>query len=91
MLYDFELGGYDALLRGDLNFSDSQFRSTNNERPSPTWEFLNVNLLLSRDDYEFGFYIENILDHQAPIAIGDSGYHGFHKPRTFGVQLNYNL
>ncbi len=46
---------------------------------------------LKGDDYEFGFCIENILDHQAPIAIGDSGYHGFHKRRTFGVQLNYNL
>ena len=91
MSYDFELGAYDALLRGDFNFTDTQFRSTNNERPSPTWEFLNLKLLLSRDEIEYGFYIENILDHQAPYAIGDSGYHGFHRPRTFGVQLNYNL
>ncbi len=91
LLYEFELGGYDALLRGDLNFRDTMFLGSNNERPSPTWEFLNVKLLLGRDDYEFGFYIENILDHQVPIGIGDSGYHGFHKPRTFGVQLNYNL
>ena len=91
LLYDFELGGYDALLRGDFNFRDTMFLGTNNERPSPTWEFLNVKLLLGRDNYEFGFYIENILDHQVPIGIGDSGYHGFHKPRTFGVQLNYNL
>ena len=91
LLYNFELAGYDALLRGDLNFSDSQFRSTNNERPSPTWEFLNVKLLLSRDNYEFGAYIENIFDHAAPYAIGDSGYHGFHRPRTFGVQVNYNM
>ena len=89
--YDFELGAYDALLRGDFNFTDTQFRSTNNERPSPTWEFLNVKLLLSRDALEYGFYIENILDHQAPYAIGDSGYHGFHRPRTFGVQLSYNM
>ena len=91
LLYNFELGAYDALLRGDFNFSDTQFRSTNNERPSPTWEFLNVKLLLSRDDIEYGVYIENIFDHQAPYAIGDSGYHGFHRPRTFGVQLNYNM
>ena len=91
LLYNFELGAYDALLRGDLNFSDTQFRSTNNERPSPTWEFLNVKLLLSRDNIEYGFYIENIFDHPAPYAIGDSGYHGFHRPRTFGVQLNYNM
>ncbi len=91
LLYDFELGAYDALLRGDFNFTDTQFRSTNNERPSPTWEFLNVKLLLSRDDIEYGVYIENIFDHQAPYAIGDSGYHGFHRPRTFGVQLNYNM
>ena len=91
LLYDFELAGYDALLRGDLNFSDTQFRSTNNERPSPTWEFLNVKLLLSRDNYEFGAYVENIFNHAAPYAIGDSGYHGFHRPRTIGVQVNYNL
>ena len=91
LLYDFELGGYDALARADLNFRDTMFLGLNNERPSPTWEFLNVKLLLSRDDYEFGFYIENIFDHQAPIGIGDSGYHGFHRPRTFGVQLNYNM
>ena len=91
LTYDFELAGYDALLRGDFNFTDTQFRSTNNERPSPTWEFLNVKLLLGRDNYEFGAYIENIFDHAAPYAIGDSGYHGFHRPRTFGVQLNYNM
>ncbi len=91
LVYDFELAGYDALLRGDLSFTDTLFRSTNNERPSPTWELLNVKLLLSRDEYEYGFYINNIFDHPAPFGIGDSGYHGFHNPRTFGVQFNYNL
>ncbi len=91
LMYDFELLGYDALLRGDLSFTDTLFRSTNNERPSPTWELLNVKLLLSRDEYEYGFYINNIFDHPAPFGIGDSGYHGFHNPRTFGVQFNYNL
>ena len=49
LLYEFELGGYDALLRGDLNFRDTMFLGSNNERPSPTWEFLNVKLLLGRD------------------------------------------
>ena len=33
----------------------------------------------------------DILDHPAPSNIGDGGYVGWHPPRTFGVQVNYNL
>ena len=90
--YDFELAGYDALLRSDLVVrGPKNFRTIANKRPTPTWETLAVKLLLSRDNYQFGAYIENIFDHPAPSNIGDGGYVGWHHPRTFGVQVNYNL
>ena len=90
--YDFELAGYDALLRGDFVFRGSKvFRTIASKRPTPAWETLSLKLLMSRDKYDFGAYIENIFDHPAPATIGDGGYVGWHNPRTFGVQVNYNL
>lgn len=90
--YDFELYGYDALLRSDAVIRGPKvFRTIANKRPTPTWETFGLKLLLSRDNYQFGAYIENIFDHPAPSNIGDGGYVGWHHPRTLGVQVNYNL
>jgi len=90
LLYDFELGGFNATLRSDLSYRGSVFRSGNNERPSPDYWLTNVKLILSRsENTELGFYIENIFDEIASYGIGDSGYHGFNRPRTFGVTYSY--
>ena len=58
-------------------------------RSTPTCTFLNLKLLLDRDNYEYGVYIKNVNDAIAPFAIGDSGYHGFNPPRSFGLEFSY--
>lgn len=59
-------------------------------RPTPTYTFLNLKLLLARDNYEYGVYIKNVNDAITPFAIGDSGYHGFNPPRSFGLEFSYS-
>ena len=91
LMYDFELMGHDAKLRGDVYHRGKEvFRTENNLRPTPTYTFLNLKLLLSRDNYEYGVYIKNVNDAIAPFAIGDSGYHGFNPPRSFGLEFSYS-
>ena len=88
-MYDFELMGYDASLRGDYYYRGKKvYRTENNERPTPTYGFLNLKLMLNRDNYQFGIYVKNITDEIAPYSIGDSGYHGFHPPRSLGLQFS---
>ena len=65
------------------------FRTENNERPSPTYFFINTKLIMRKDNYEFGAYMKNITDEIAPFSIGDSGYHGFHPPRSFGLEFTW--
>ncbi len=91
LMYDFDLMGHDAKLRGDVYHRGKEvFRTENNLRPTPTYTFLNLKLLLSRDNYEYGVYIKNVNDAIAPFAIGDSGYHGFNPPRSFGLEFSYS-
>ena len=91
LMYDFELMGHDAKVRGDVYHRGKEvFRTENNLRPTPTYTFLNLKLLLSRDNYEYGVYIKNVNDAIAPFAIGDSGYHGFNPPRSFGLEFSYS-
>ena len=91
LMYDFELMGHDAKVRGDVYHRGKEvFRTENNLRPTPTYTFLNVKLLLSRDNYEYGVYVKNLNDAIAPFAIGDSGYHGFNPPRSFGLEFSYS-
>ena len=91
LMYDFELMGHDAKVRGDVYHRGKEvFRTENNLRPTPTYTFLNLKLLLSRENYEYGVYIKNVNDAIAPFAIGDSGYHGFNPPRSFGLEFSYS-
>ena len=89
-MYDFELFGSDATLRGDVyHRGDEVFRTQNNERPTPTYTFMNVKLLLRRENVEYGFFIKNVTDAIGIYAVGDSGYHGFNPPRGYGFEFNY--
>ncbi|MDE0054126.1 MAG: TonB-dependent receptor, partial [Gammaproteobacteria bacterium] len=90
LMYDFELFGRDATLRGDVyHRGDEVYRTQNNERPTPTYTFLNVKLLVKDDNTEYGFFIKNVNDAIGIYAVGDSGYHGFNPPRTYGFEFNY--
>ena len=90
LMYDFELFGYDATLRGDVYHRGKEvFRTQNNERPTPTYTFLNLKLLLRDDNTEYGFFIKNVNDAIGIYSVGDSGYHGFNPPRTYGFEFNY--
>ena len=89
--YDFEVAGYDGSLRGDYYYRGKEvYRTENNERPTPTYGFLNAKLMFARDNYEVGIYINNVTDTIAPYSLGDSGYHGFHPPRTIGFEYRMN-
>ena len=67
-MYGFELAGFDATLRGDFYYRGKKlFRSENNERPTPTNRFLNLKLLLARDNYEVGVFAQNVTDAIAPL------------------------
>ena len=89
--YDFQLAGYDGSLRGDYYYRGKKvFRTENNERQTPTYGFLNAKLMFARDDYEVGVYVNNVMDEIAPYSLGDSGYHGFHPPRSFGFEYRMN-
>ena len=89
--YDFEVAGYDGSLRGDYYYRGKEvFRTENNERPTPTYGFLNAKLMFARDNYEVGIYVNNVTDTIAPYSLGDSGYHGFHPPRTIGFEYRMN-
>ena len=90
LMYDFELFGNDATLRGDVyHRGDEVYRTQNNERPTPTYTFVNVKLMLRRDNTEYGFYVKNLNDAIGIYAVGDSGYHGFNPPRAFGFEFTY--
>ena len=90
LMYDFELFGRDATLRGDLYHRGKEvYRTQNNERPTPTSTFMNVKLMLSGDNVEYGFFIKNVTDAIGIYAVGDSGYHGFNPPRAYGFEFNY--
>ena len=90
LMYDFELFGRDATLRGDVyHRGDEVYRTQNNERPTPTYTFLNVKLLVRDENTEYGFFIKNVNDAIGIYAVGDSGYHGFNPPRTYGFEFNY--
>ena len=90
LMYDFELFGNDATLRGDVyHRGDEVYRTQNNERPTPTYTFVNVKLLLRRENTEYGFYIKNLNDAIGIYSVGDSGYHGFNPPRAFGFEFTY--
>ena len=89
LMYDFELAGFDATLRGDYYYRGTKlFRSENNERPTPTNRILNLKLLLARDNYEVGVFIQNVADDINPFTLGSSGYNGFNPPRTLGLQFS---
>ncbi|MCY3819359.1 MAG: TonB-dependent receptor [Gammaproteobacteria bacterium] len=89
-MYDFELFGRDATLRGDVYHRGKEvFRTQNNERPTPTYTFLNLKLTLREDNVSYGFYVKNVFDAIGIYAVGDSGYHGFNPPRAYGFEFNY--
>ena len=89
-MYDFELFGRDATLRGDVYHRGKEvYRTQNNERPTPTYTFLNLKLLLKDDNIEYGFFVKNVFDAIGIYAVGDSGYHGFNPPRAYGFEFNY--
>ena len=90
LMYDFELFGNDATLRGDVYHRGGEvYRTENNERPTPTYTFVNVKLLLRRENTEYGFYVKNLNDAIGIYSVGDSGYHGFNPPRAFGFEVTY--
>ena len=90
LMYDFELFGRDATLRGDVyHRGDEVYRTQNNERPTPTYTFLNMKLLVRDENIEYGFFIKNVNDAIGIYAVGDSGYHGFNPPRAYGFEFNY--
>ena len=90
LMYDFELFGNDAVLRGDVYHRGKEvYRTQNNERPTPTSTFMNLKLILKRDNYEYGFYVKNVTDAIGIYAVGDSGYHGFNPPRAYGFEVTY--
>jgi outer membrane receptor protein involved in Fe transport len=89
--YDFQIAGYDGSLRGDYYYRGKKvFRTENNERQTPTYGFLNAKLMFARDNYELGIYVNNVMDEIAPYSLGDSGYHGFHPPRSIGFEYRMN-
>ena len=91
-MYDFELFGWDATLRGDWYYRGSKvFRTENNERPTPTYYFANTKLQIRKDNYQLAVYMKNVTDQVAPFSIGDSGYHGFHPPRSFGLEFGWSF
>ena len=90
LMYDFELFGRDATLRGDVyHRGDEVYRTQNNERPTPTYTFLNLKLMVRDENTEYGFFIKNVNDAIGIYAVGDSGYHGFNPPRAYGFEFNY--
>ena len=89
--YDFQIADYDGSLRGDYYYrGEKVFRTENNERETPTYGFLNAKLMFARDNYEVGIYVNNVMDTIAPYSLGDSGYHGFHPPRSIGFEYRMN-
>ena len=90
LMYDFELFGRDATLRGDAYHRGKEvFRTQNNERPTPTYTFMNLKLTVRDDNVSYGFYIKNVTDTIGIYAVGDSGYHGFNPPRAYGFEFTY--
>ena len=88
--YDFELAGFDAHARADAYAVDDFFGTANNEEATPAYKTLDLKLLLGRSNYQVGIYIRNILNEVIVYELNQVGYR-FGRPRTYGIQLNYNL
>ena len=80
-----------CLVRSDLVSVAPGVQDNRKQAADPHLGDPGVKLLLSRDNYQFGAYIENIFDHPPRPTLEMGGYVGWHHPRTFGVQVNYNL
>ena len=90
LMYDFTLYGLDATARADGYAVAESWNTANNERPAPAYQTFDVKLLFGRDDWQIGVYIRNITDERIVYELNQVGYR-YGRPRTFGVQLNYNL
>ena len=90
LVYDFELAGFDATARADGYIVDELFFSANNELVTPGYETLDLKLLFGRNNWRLGAYFRNVTNEDVIYTLNQVGYR-FGRPRTFGVQLSYNL
>ena len=90
LVYDFQIGGFDANARADAYAIDESWNTANNERPAPAYETLDLKLLVGRNNWQLGAYIRNVANKEIVYELNQVGYR-FGRPRTYGLQINYNL
>ena len=90
LVYDFQVGGFDASARADLYWRSTQWRAANNERRTPGHESVDLRLQLTRDDYRLSFYVENATDEIIVYELTNNGYQ-YGRARSWGVELHYGL
>ena len=90
LVYGFQLAGFDANVRADAYAIDESWNTANNEAPAPAYETLDLKFLFGRNDWQVGFYVRNVTNEEVIYELNQVGFR-FGRPRTYGMQLNYNL
>lgn len=62
LVYDFSLAGFDASARADGYFVAESWNTANNERPAPSYQTLDLKLLVRRDNWQIAAYVRNVSD-----------------------------
>ncbi|MDC0067637.1 TonB-dependent receptor [Gammaproteobacteria bacterium] len=91
LTYDFQLFGYDATARLDSYAVDESWNTANNEVPAPAYETVDLRLTLRGNDrWRIAGYVRNVFDEEIIYEFNQVGYR-FGRPRTVGLQFNYDL
>ena len=91
LAYDFQLFGYDATARLDGYAVDESWNTANNEQPAPAYQTVDVRMTLrGGEGWQIAAYVRNLFDEEIIFELNQVGYR-FGRPRTFGIQFNYDL
>ena len=91
LAYDFQLFGYDATARLDGYKVAESWNTANNEQPAPAYQTVDARLTLRGGDrWQIAGYFRNLFDEEIIFELNQVGYR-FGRPRTFGIQFNYDL
>lgn len=91
LAYDFQFAGVNATARMDYYAVDESWNTANNERPAPSYETMDLRMIFRfADHWQVHAYVRNVFDEEVVYELNQVGYR-FGRPRTFGLQVNYNL
>ncbi|MDA0273541.1 MAG: TonB-dependent receptor [Proteobacteria bacterium] len=90
LAYDFQLFGLDANARADGYEVAESWNTANNERPAPSYNTLDLKLLVKKDKWQIAAYVRNITDEVIVYEFNQVGYR-FGRPRSLGIQFNYRM